>query len=118
MANIQLPREDPVPINEKKEGAYYDDCGSCGKRDIDRRFKIGGTTGRGAEYLDAAIYHCDPRGGGCGQNWARTTAQGQAVDHARGIRSKWLTRSALRGTAHSAPSERFRSRYELIDWTK
>ena len=120
MANIRLPHTEPYAANLKKDGEYYDDCinPACGQREVERRFKIGGTAGSDAEFLDASMYSCDPRAGGCGQAWARTTKQGLDFDHARGISPKWLTRSAARGTAHSAPSEQFRANYDLIQWDK
>jgi len=107
----------------RKEGSHYDNCinPACGKRDVERKWKIGGThAGNGENYLHAAIYGC-PKGpgqDGCGASWARTTEQGVAADAAKGVKSKWGTQSAERGRTISVPSDAYRAAYDAIDWDR
>ena len=108
----------PLQVNPKKDGTYYDDCPSCGTRDIDRRFKAGGRDGRGEEHLQWSIYSCDPRAGGCGVSWTRDTKQGQETAHRQGREPKWVTASAAAERATSLPSKAYQRGYEKIDWSK
>lgn len=107
--------------NGAKDGSHYDNCinPECGKRDVDRKWKIGGSNPRnGEQHLHAAIYGCPPQDGGCGSTWTRTTPQGVAADAAKGVHSKWGTQAAQRARTVSIPSDQFRERWSLIDWSK
>ena len=76
--------------------------------------KIGGKSTRGENYLDAAFFHADRKEGGCGSNWVRTTKQGTARNHRKGINAKWPTRSALVGAYIDVPSTAFRDNYDCV----
>lgn len=112
MANILLERTTPPPPASKKDGDFYDRCPSDGCLEVDRSYKKGGTTGRGETYLDWSMYHADPRRGGCGTSWARTTKQGVEWDHKKGIDPKWKTRSAIIGSFQLSTSELYRRNYD------
>ncbi len=118
MANVIIPKEgDPTAGAPSKDGTDYDNCpnAACGTRDVDKRWKFGGKDSKGEEYRFWSMYHCDD----CGVNWSRTTRQGEEYYARRGQnRSKWKTAAADKQRFTSAPSERYRANYELIDWTK
>jgi len=123
MANVIGLNKGDWQVAGGKGGEFYDRCPNeeCGKRDIDRKWKIGGTSTRNGEnYLHASIYGCPtgPGQDGCGATWTRTTQQGEAADAAKGTKSKWLTQSAARARTMSIPSEAFQRGYEAIDWSK
>jgi hypothetical protein len=108
----------PPPV-AGKDGEYYDRCPSDGCVEVDRVHKNGGRTLRtGEEYLNWSMFNADPRKGGCGYSWARTTKQGQREDQERNINPKWLTGSAQAGRSYSLPTEQFRDNFERIDWSK
>lgn len=122
MANVIIPRDgDPTAGAPTKGGEYYDTCpnAACGKRDVERSHKFGGKSPEGQEYLMWSMYHC---GGddGCGVNWTRTTQQGEEYFRRQGNRpgNKWQTASAKAARYTSTPSDRYRERYTLIDWSK
>lgn len=123
MANIIGLNKGDYQVSGSKDGAYYDNCPneSCGKRDVERKWKIGGTNPRNGEnHLHAAIYGCPtgPGNDGCGATWTRTTVQGVAADASKGVHSKWGTQAAQRARTVSVPSDQFRERYDLIDWSR
>jgi hypothetical protein len=121
MANVIGLKHGDFQVSGSKEGTHYDNCPNeaCGKRDVERKWKIGGTSQRtGENYLNAAIYGCPPQDGGCGSTWTRTTRQGVAHDATRGVRSKWGTQDVQRDRTVSVPSEQFRANYSKIDWSK
>lgn len=124
MAAVIGLKKGDFEVSGSKSGEYYDNCPNeaCGKRDIERKWKIGGTNPRNGEnHLHAAIYGCPPPGGpngGCGATWTRTTVQGVAADASKGVRSKWGTQAAQRARTVSIPSEQFRANYDAIDWSK
>ncbi len=95
---------------------YYSRCPNDGCLEVDRRFKNGGTDGKGAEYLNWSMYHADPRLGGCGHNWAPTTKQGTAERAAKGKDSRWKTRSAETNAMWDSPSRAYRDAYDDIQW--
>lgn len=101
-------------VNPYKDGVDYDDCVNpdCGERDVVLRFKSGGRDGHGEEYRDWSIFHCDPRGGGCGTTWERTTKQGAQRGVAKNYPTPRLTRDADRTIF--APTEAYRSNYSRI----
>jgi hypothetical protein len=109
-----------VPVNSKKDGDYYDSCGSCG-REVDAKFRSEGQqAGEREKVHDWSIFHCAQRDDdtgqaldGCGNVWTRTTNQGAEKDRRRGIEPRWLTRSA--GNRYmSVPTEQFRNNYEAV----
>jgi hypothetical protein len=120
-AVIGIKTQGEHQVSGAKSGDFYDDCinPDCGRRDVDRQWKIGGTNPRNGEtHLHAAIYGCSPKDGGCGETWTRTTRQGVAADYGRGMQSKWLTQGAAAARTVSIPSAVFKDRYALIDWSK
>lgn len=117
MTALKLDKGGVPPPDPSKGGEYYDRCVVDGCIEVDRSFKSGGKTSKGEEYLDWSMYSADRRAGGCGASWARTTRQGAERDKDK-YNPKWLTRSALRGTAYSMPSDAYREGYDRIDWSK
>ena len=109
----QQHEKTPPPVSSK-EGEYYDVCPRDQCLEVDRQFKNGGKDGKGHEYLSWSMYNADPRRGGCGYTWARTTPQGIAKDHAKGIDTKWGTRSAETGRSYSLPSQAYQDGWERI----
>lgn len=110
----ETPKADP-----SKSGEYYDRCPHDGCLEVDRKYKNGGRTiGKGEEYLNWSMYNADPRKGGCGYTWARTTPQGVAEDRSRGVNPKWGTASAERGRSYSLPTDQFRENFDAIDWSR
>lgn len=120
-AVIGIKTQGEHQVSGAKSGDFYDNCinPDCGRRDVDRQWKIGGTNPRNGEtHLHAAIYGCSPKDGGCGETWTRTTRQGVAADYGRGMQSKWQTRDAQRDRRVSIPSDAYRAHFDAIDWTK
>lgn len=100
------------PPDPTKDGTHYDRCPEDGCIEVDRDSKIGGRTRKGEDYLDAAFYHADRQLGGCGANWVRTTKQGTARNHKRGVNAKWPTRAALVNQYIDVPSTAYRDNYD------
>lgn len=121
MANVVLKKDgDPTAGAPSKGGEYYDNCpnADCGQRDVERNHKFGGRDGKGEEHLNWSMYHCGGNDG-CGVNWTRTTKQGREYFERRGKKpSKWHTNSGDAGRYTSVPSDEFRDRFDLIDWSK
>lgn len=117
MANIHLPH-DNVQVSAAKDGEGHDRCPVDGCIDVDRSFKSGGKDGKGEHHLSWEMFSADPRKGGCGVPWTRTTRQGQAADEARGVQSRFLTRSAQAQRTTSIGSDTFRANYERINWER
>lgn len=106
-------------MSAMKDDTYHDRCPNDGCLDVERSFKNGGKTiKKGEEYANWSMYNADPRRGGCGTSWARTTKQGVAEDQSKGVNPKWLTDSAQTGRSFSLPSEQFRENWDHIDWSK
>ena len=112
MTGIITEKTSSPPPADKKDGAFYDRCPSDGCLEVDRKYKNGGRDGKGEDYLNWSYFHADPREGGCGTTWTRTTKQGAERDRSRGVNPKWLTRDALVGSFTMAPSEAYRFRYD------
>lgn len=106
------PKAYVPPADVNKDGADHDTCVVDRCLDVEPNFRIGGTGRRGAEFLEHSQFFADPRLGGCGANWERSTAQGMAMDAKKGVRSKWPTRSVQVGTHTSIPSNRYRDAYD------
>lgn len=118
-AVITRDKNETPPPNPNKDGEYHDRCPKDGCLDVDRIHKNGGTTvQKREEYLNWSMYNADPRQGGCGYSWARTTPQGVREDQAKGVNPKWGTKSAETGRAYSLPTEAFRRGYDAVDWSK
>lgn len=99
-----------------KDGDYYDRCPADGCLEVDAAHRSEGT-GHGhdvEQYHDWSIFNADPRAGGCGATWTRTTTTGQRRDAARGISSLNLTASAGKERYVSVPSPAFADAYERI----
>lgn len=100
------------------EGEGYDRCSSCDK-EVDAKFFSGGESQRAhGKAMDWSIFSCPPDEGGCGTSWSKTTRQGLAKRDAQGEITSGLTESALVQRAFSAPSDRFKRNFEMIDWGK
>lgn len=112
MANVVLPRSGPPPANAAKSGEGYDRCPADGCIEVERSFKHGGRNGRGELYSNWDMFVADPKKGGCGENWTRTTKQGVERDHRRGVNPKWKTRSAERGTYTEIGTPGYRFNYD------
>lgn len=93
------------------DGVYTDRCPNDGCLDADRQHKFGGKSPRGETYHNWSIFHADPRQGGCGATWSRTTKQGREHDHQRGVNPKHLTREAEVNRAYSMPSASYRDNW-------
>lgn len=98
----------PPPANATKDGTFYDRCPEDGCLEADPTYVLGG----GEQFRDASVYFADPRKGGCGTNWSRTTRQGAERDRSRGVNPKWLTQGASLDRYTSLPSERYRRNYD------
>lgn len=100
MTAIHLEKTAPPPINDRKEGAYYDSCPSDGCMEVDPMFKNGGIDNHGYEHFDWSMYNADRKKGGCGTTWTRTSEQGRQLDASKGINTKWLTGSAAKARTY------------------
>jgi len=110
----KLQRVDP-PANGHKDGDYYDRCPLDGCLEVDAEHRSEGSqAGPREAYHDWSIYHANPKQGGCGYTWTRTTSTGAERDHKLGREPRWLTSAAGRARFVSAPTEAFRSKYEAI----
>lgn len=115
MTGIVIKGEErEAPPSSSKEGDSYDRCPKDACVEVDPMHKIGGIDGRKEEYLHASMYFADPKQGGCGKSWSRTTAQGQEKDRSKGIDSKWPTRTAITGRSYSMPSRQYSDNFERI----
>lgn len=96
-----------------KDGDYYDRCPHDGCLEVDASHRSEGNNAGAREMVhDWSIFQADPRAGGCGATWTRTTRTGQLRDEKRGVKSLNLTAGAQR--SFSLPSEQYRSNYEAI----
>jgi len=96
-----------------KDGDYYDRCPHDGCLEVDASHRSeGNNAGAREQFHDWSIFQANPRDGGCGATWTRTTTTGARKDEARGVKSLNLTASANRYV--SMPSEQYRSNYEAI----
>jgi hypothetical protein len=103
------------PANSKKDGDYYDTCPNDGCIETDAAHRNEGLRPGPRESVhDWSIFNADPRKGGCGFTWTRTTSTGTVRDHALGRESRWKTRSAGQERYVSVPSDAFRDNYERI----
>lgn len=100
-------------VTRTKEGDHYDRCPLDGCMEVDQQFHFGSPDSH-----RWATYHADRKQGGCGHSWSRTTKEGLAHNTNRGQQTAGLTASAERGRVHFVPSEQYRARYDLIDWSK
>src|SRR6266446_5424124 len=98
-------------------GEGHDRCVSCDK-EVDANFLSGGKAKASENHLEWNTFHCPPMDGGCGSNWSRTTKQGLAKRDAQGAPTLGLTNAAVTQRATSVPSDRYRNRYDLIDWSR
>jgi hypothetical protein len=98
-------------------GEGYDRCSSC-DTEVDAKFFSGGAgQAQHGKAMDWNIFQCAPDDGGCGASWSKTTRQGLAKRDAQGELTSGLTESAVTQRAMSLPSDRYRDRYGLIDWS-
>ena len=101
------------PVNAKKDGDYYDTCPNDGCLETDAAHRNEGLRpGPREAQHDWSIFNADPRKGGCGFTWTRTSGTGVQRDHGLGRESRWKTRSAGRESFVSVPSDAFRDNYE------
>jgi hypothetical protein len=117
MANIHLDNG-PPPANATIGGEDHDRCPRDGCITVDPEHRIGGRSPRGAEHYLFSIYGADPRKGGCGATWTRTGAQQHAKNQRKGMATQYRTRSAAVERYTSMPSEAYRERFDLIDWSR
>lgn len=108
----------PTQAYSNTDGEGHDRCPVDNCIDVDRSFKSGGKDGNGEHHLSWEMFSADPRKGGCGTPWTRTTRQGQAADAVRGVQSRFLTRSAQAQRVTSLPSDTFQANYDRIDWER
>lgn len=108
MTGIIIPKtKDEAPERglSVKGGDGHSRCPEDGCIEIDRRFKIGGQDSKGETYLDAEIYHADPKAGGCGANWSADTKQGAERQRAKGREPRWLAEDAATNRTTSLPPQ-------------
>lgn len=114
MVAIHL-KDKPIQPNPKKDGEGHDRCPVDGCIEVDSSWRTGGHSQRhgrkDAEYLHWEVFSADPRKGGCGVPWTRTTSQGKAQRDARGLPTGMLTRAAQAGRVMSVPSEAYRANW-------
>lgn len=114
VVHIEGDHIDP-PVNPHKDGDYYDTCPNDGCLEVDAAHRSEGSqAGVRESHHDWSIFNADPRQGGCGFTWTRTSSPGVDRDHRLGRESRWRTRSAGKETFVSAPSDAFRDNYEMI----
>ena len=102
------------PVNARKDGDYYDTCPHDGCMEVDALHRSEGNLSGDRETVhDWSIFNADPRRGGCGFTWTRTTNTGARRDQALGREPRWRTRTAS-GTSMSVPSPQFSANYEAI----
>lgn len=115
-------KDKPLTPNGTKEGTDYDRCPVDGCIEVEKSWNTGGFSRKGGERRDEykmwEVYHADPRKGGCGTPWTRTTRQGLQMRQAQGKPVGMLTRAAAANRVVSVPSEAFKRGYEQIDWSK
>lgn len=105
---------DPA-VNPHKDGDYYDSCPHDGCMEVDALHRSeGNLSGPREKFHDWSIFNADPRKGGCGFTWTRTSSTGVQRDEARGVSSRWRTRSAGSERFLSAPTDAYRDKYEAI----
>lgn len=118
-AFIAKDKDKAPPPDSHKEGDGVDRCPWDGCIETESQYRYGGVDGKGEEYADGFLYSADVRKGGCGAPWTRTTRQGVERDEKKNVQSKWATKSAQTGRFMlMTTSERYRSNYEKIDWSK
>lgn len=95
------------------DGVWTDRCPNDGCLEVDRQHKMGGKSPRGEVYHNWSIFHANPREGGCGATWSRTSKQGRAYDESHGVRSKHLTPEAVANREYSVPSAAYSANWAL-----
>ena len=110
--NIYIPATTQPKVDPGKSGEYYDRCPLDGCMEVERNHKLGGHDSRGEEHLLWSTYTADPRRGGCGHSWSRTTKQGLARNDTRNRSTAGLTRAADRDVITSVPSQAYRDNYD------
>lgn len=107
-----LTQVDDLPVSGSKSGEGHDNCRCCGK-ESDAFYA--NSQGRGAqENTEFFLYNCDPKAGGCGSSWDRTTSQGAERNERRGQRTKRLTQGAQRMIMTPGISRAYARGYDAI----
>lgn len=99
------------------DGDFYDRCNRC-DTEAEASHRSEGVGETGASHHEWSVYSCDPRAGGCGNAWSKTTRQGLEKREAQGAPTQGLTASAETQRAMSLPSERYKANYSRIRWDR
>lgn len=107
-------KERPYEVRADVGGVDHDTCPNpnCGKVGIEPTDRIGVSGDGMAGSPDGMIYYCDPRDGGSGDSWTRSSKDIIEQRTRKGLATKNPTGTATRGTYVSTPSEAFRANYE------